>query len=78
MSEEELRPDPEPEPPGPAPAAPAPARPAWSYLLTPVAVLLGAAAVVAAVVATGRGDEPDAADSLAPAIASLSATAGSL
>jgi len=84
-AEQSPAPRPEPEsdtgtPPEPASgeSAPAPARPAWSYFLTPAAVLLGAAAIIAAVVLTDRGGEPDSADSLAPALESLSATAGSL
>ena len=84
MSEGTIPPDPgeegpatppaaEPEDPGGAPTA---GRPAWSYFLTPLAVLLGSAAIIAAIVVTDR--DGDAADPLAPALDSLSQTAISL
>ena len=84
MSEESVPPDPgeeggatapatEPEGPAPAPGA---GRPAWSYFLTPLAVLLGSAAIIAAIVVTDR--DGDDADPFAPALDSLSETAISL
>ncbi len=81
MSEEPVPQDPRGDAAPPAPPAgpdPAPGadRPTWSYFLTPIAVLIGATAIIAAVVATDRGD--DSAASLAPTLESLSATAGSL
>lgn len=63
------------EPDGAAPRT-APGRPAWSYLLTPIAVLIGSAAIIAAVVLTAGDGDP--ADPLAPALDSLSETTRSL
>ena len=48
----------------------------WSHLLTPLAILLGAAAIVVAVIVTDDGSEPS--PPIAPALDSLSASAESL
>ena len=55
----------------PAPLPPdEPRRPAWTWFPTPIAVLIGAAAIVAAIVVTD--DEPAPAEPVAPALAELS------
>ena len=70
----------EPEP-GDSPAAPAPRRPSrppvWPYFLTPVAVLLGAAAIVVAIFMTNDGQQPSQ-DPVAPALEALSTAVESL
>ncbi len=59
------------------PDDPGPARPpVWSHFLTPLAILLGAAAIVVAIVVTDDGSEPS--PPLAPALDSISASAESL
>ena len=71
----------EPEP-GDSPAAPAsppaPSRPpVWSYFLTPVAVLLGAAAIVVAIIVTNDDPQPPQ-EPVAPALEALSTAVESL
>ena len=71
----------EPEP-GDSPAAPAsppaPSRPpVWSYFLTPVAVILGAAAIIVAIFMTNDGQQPSQ-HPVAPAIEALSTAVESL
>ena len=70
------------EPAEPAPEAPAPAPrravrpPVWPYFLTPVAVLVGAAAIVVTIILLD--DDPQPAEPIGPALESLSEAVESL
>ncbi len=71
----------EPEP-GDQQAAPAPSRapsrpPVWPYFLTPIAVLLGAAAIVVAIIVTNDDPQPPQ-EPVAPALEALSTAVESL
>ncbi len=70
----------EPEDAAPREPPPAPARaPAWSWALTPLAVLLGSAAIVVTIIVTDDAPQPaPAPEPVAPALAELAEAADSL